>query len=91
MEQLQNFINGKSVPSSSGEVTQLINPATGEVYATAPKSNAADVDAAIPEDGLPEVSGEPVSGFICTSALAHLDKELGVCGVSHGLTIKRSG
>jgi len=38
MEQLQNFINGKSVPSSSGEVTQLINPATGEVYATAPKS-----------------------------------------------------
>jgi len=46
MEQLQNFINGKSVPGSSGEVTQLINPATGEVYATAPKSNAADVDAA---------------------------------------------
>ena len=46
MEQLQNFINGKSVPGSSGEVTQLINPATGEVYATVPKSNAADVDAA---------------------------------------------
>ena len=47
MEQLQNFINGKSVPGASGEVTQLINPATGEVYATAPKSNAADVDAAM--------------------------------------------
>ena len=47
MEQLQNFINGKSVPGSSGEVTQLINPATGEVYATAPKSNAVDVDAAM--------------------------------------------
>lgn len=47
MEQLQNFINGKSVPGSSSEVTQLINPATGEVYATAPKSNAADVDAAM--------------------------------------------
>jgi betaine-aldehyde dehydrogenase len=47
MEQLQNFINGKSVPGSSGEVTQLINPATGEIYATAPKSNAADVDAAM--------------------------------------------
>ena len=46
MEQLQNFINGKSVPGSSGEVTQLINPATGEAFATAPKSNAADVDAA---------------------------------------------
>jgi betaine-aldehyde dehydrogenase len=47
MEQLQNFINGKSIPGSSGEVTQIINPATGEVYATAPKSNAADVDAAM--------------------------------------------
>jgi len=46
MEQLQNFINGRSVPGSSGEVTQLINPATGEAFATAPKSNAADVDAA---------------------------------------------
>jgi len=47
MKKLQNFINGKSVDSASGETTTLINPATGEAFATAPKSNAADVDKAM--------------------------------------------
>ena len=47
MKKLQNFINGKLVDSSSGEVTTLINPATGQAFATAPNSNAVDVDAAI--------------------------------------------
>ena len=47
MNKLQNFINGKLVDSSSGEVTTLINPATGQAFATAPNSNAADVEAAI--------------------------------------------
>jgi betaine-aldehyde dehydrogenase len=46
MKKLNNFINGKSVESKSGETTTLINPATGAAFATAPKSNAADVDAA---------------------------------------------
>ena len=46
MKKLNNFINGKSVESKSGESTTLINPATGAPFATAPKSNAADVDAA---------------------------------------------
>jgi betaine-aldehyde dehydrogenase len=46
MKKLSNFINGKSVESKSGESTTLINPATGAAFATAPKSNAADVDAA---------------------------------------------
>ncbi|MTA87197.1 MAG: aldehyde dehydrogenase family protein, partial [Actinobacteria bacterium] len=46
MKKLNNFINGKSVESKSGEMTTLINPATGAAFATAPKSNAADVDAA---------------------------------------------
>ena len=46
MEKLTNFINGKAVESTSGETTSLINPSTGSAYATAPKSNAADVDAA---------------------------------------------
>jgi betaine-aldehyde dehydrogenase len=46
MKKLNNFINGKSVESKSGETTTLINPATGATFATAPKSNAADVDAA---------------------------------------------
>lgn len=46
MEKLTNFINGHAQDGSSGEVTPLINPSTGMAYATAPKSNAADVDAA---------------------------------------------
>jgi betaine-aldehyde dehydrogenase len=47
VKKLQNFINGKSVDSSSGETTTLINPATGQPFATAPISNAADVDTAM--------------------------------------------
>jgi betaine-aldehyde dehydrogenase len=47
MKKLSNFINGKSVDSSSGETTTLINPATATPFATAPKSNAADVDLAM--------------------------------------------
>ena len=46
MEKLTNFINGSAVDSTSGETSSLINPSTGQAYATAPKSNAADVDAA---------------------------------------------
>jgi len=46
MEKLKNFINGKALDSTSGETSSLINPSTGVAYATAPKSNAADVDAA---------------------------------------------
>lgn len=46
MEKLTNFINGKAVDSTSGETSSLINPSTGLAYATAPKSNAADIDAA---------------------------------------------
>jgi len=44
---LQNFINGKSVPSSSDKTQDLINPATGQVFAKAPVSNARDIDAAM--------------------------------------------
>jgi len=46
MKKLSNFINGKSVESLSGESTTLINPATGQPFATAPKSNEADIDLA---------------------------------------------
>jgi betaine-aldehyde dehydrogenase len=46
MKKLNNFVNGKSVESTSGETTTLVNPATGQPFATAPKSNAADIDAA---------------------------------------------
>ena len=47
MKVLQNFVNGKFVDSKSGKTTDLVNPATGKVFATAPNSNEADIDAAL--------------------------------------------
>ena len=47
MKTLQNFINGKSQPAASGQTSEIINPATGVAYATAPVSSAADVDVAM--------------------------------------------
>lgn len=47
METVLNFINGSEVASESGEITELTNPATGEVYATAPKSSQVDVERAM--------------------------------------------
>ena len=47
MRTLQNFVNGKKVSATSDKVQDLINPATGEVFAKAPVSNAADVDKAM--------------------------------------------
>jgi betaine-aldehyde dehydrogenase len=44
---LQNFINGEKVSSSADKTQDLINPATGEVFAKAPVSNAADIDKAM--------------------------------------------
>jgi len=47
LKTLQNFVNGKKVSATSDKVQDLINPATGEVFAKAPVSNAADVDKAM--------------------------------------------
>ncbi|MDD2818983.1 MAG: gamma-aminobutyraldehyde dehydrogenase [Candidatus Nanopelagicales bacterium] len=43
---LRNVINGETVEASSSEVTELVNPTTGEVFALAPVSSAADIDRA---------------------------------------------
>src|SRR5215208_1738104 len=45
-EVLSNIINGEERPAASGDVLDIINPSTGEVYATSPNSGAEDVDAA---------------------------------------------
>src|SRR5947207_15934105 len=42
-----NFIDGETAESSSGEVDEIINPASGEVIASVPKSTAEDVDRAV--------------------------------------------
>ncbi len=44
---LQNFINGEFVPPASGAYLDDIDPATEEVIAAIPDSDAADVDAAV--------------------------------------------
>ena len=41
------YINGEFVPSETGETFSMINPATGEVFATAYKGGLADVEKAI--------------------------------------------
>ena len=43
---LNNYVNGNEVRSRATSTTTIIDPVTGRAYATAPKSNAADVDAA---------------------------------------------
>jgi betaine-aldehyde dehydrogenase len=43
---VQNFVNGELVDAADGRRADLINPATGEVFGSAPVSGAADVDAA---------------------------------------------
>jgi hypothetical protein len=47
VKKLQNFINGSFVDGASGETSTLINPSTGQAFATAPISNGADVDMAM--------------------------------------------
>jgi betaine-aldehyde dehydrogenase len=44
---LRNFIDGSYVEPAEGRYADLVNPATGEVYAAAPTSSAADVDRAV--------------------------------------------
>src|ERR1700690_2170030 len=44
---LRNFVDGEYRDATSDESTPLINPATGEEFARAPISSAADVDAAL--------------------------------------------
>ena len=46
VRELKNFVNGQQVAAKSGETSDVINPATGEVYAKAAVSNEADIDAA---------------------------------------------
>ena len=43
---LRNFINGEYVDTYQGLTSDVVNPSTGEVFATAPVSTQNDVDAA---------------------------------------------
>ncbi len=47
MQAFQNFVNGERVDAADGRTTAVIDPTTGEQYATAPLSSAEDVDRAM--------------------------------------------
>ena len=46
MRALRNFINGKFTDAADGATSEVINPSTGQAYATAPVSGRADLDTA---------------------------------------------
>lgn len=43
---IQNFINGESVDAADGATSELVEPVTGQVFASAPLSGMADIDRA---------------------------------------------
>ena len=47
MKKFRNFIDGKHTDAADGSTLDIINPATGKVYATSPNSKQADIDAAM--------------------------------------------
>ena len=44
---LQMYVGGERVEARSGERFDVLNPATGDVYATVPKADVEDIDAAV--------------------------------------------
>ncbi|MEU6960949.1 gamma-aminobutyraldehyde dehydrogenase [Streptomyces chrestomyceticus] len=47
LRRLRNYIDGEFRDAADGRTTEVVDPSTGEAYATAPLSGAADVDAAM--------------------------------------------
>ncbi len=45
--ELRNYINGEFKPPRDGETLDIVNPSTGEVYATSPRSGAGDIEEAM--------------------------------------------
>ena len=47
VRELANFVNGEHVPPASGRAGDVVDPSTGKLYARAPVSSPADLDAAL--------------------------------------------
>ncbi|MEV3858378.1 gamma-aminobutyraldehyde dehydrogenase [Streptomyces sp. NPDC050095] len=47
LRRLRNYIDGEFRDAADGRTTEVVNPVTGEAYATAPLSGQADIDAAM--------------------------------------------
>jgi acyl-CoA reductase-like NAD-dependent aldehyde dehydrogenase len=63
IEKYGAYINGQRVDASDGKTFDVVNPTTGEVFATAAQCTAADVDAAVQAAAAaaPVWAGTPVS------------------------------
>jgi betaine-aldehyde dehydrogenase len=47
LRELRNYVNGEFKASQEGKTLDVVNPSTGEAYATSPLSGSADVDEAM--------------------------------------------
>jgi betaine-aldehyde dehydrogenase len=47
LRELRNYVNGEFKASQEGKTLDIVNPSTGEAYATSPLSGSADVDEAM--------------------------------------------
>ncbi len=98
VEQVQNYIGGKFVPSQGSEYRQLNNPATGEPVGSCPVGVAADVDAAVAaaKEAYPSWSQTPVPVrarylFDLRNALeAHFEELASIVTQEHGKTLAES-
>ncbi len=73
--ELKNFINGEFVSASKGDVIDIVNPATGEAYATSPLSGPEDVDRAFhaAQDAFDTTWRDTTPGERMTALLAMAD------------------
>jgi betaine-aldehyde dehydrogenase len=83
-ETLSNFIDGEPAPSS-GETEPVLNPATGEELARAPRSTPEDVDRAV------RAARRAFAGWSQTTPAQRADALLAIAGVleEHGDEIAR--
>jgi betaine-aldehyde dehydrogenase len=84
VETLSNFIDGEPAPSS-GETEPVLNPATGEELARAPRSTPEDVDRAV------RAARRAFAGWSQTTPAQRADALLAIAGVleEHGDEIAR--
>jgi malonate-semialdehyde dehydrogenase (acetylating)/methylmalonate-semialdehyde dehydrogenase len=61
LRSITHWINGKAVPGTSGRTSNVYNPATGQVQATVPLANQAELNAAVEaaQAAFPDWSSQP--------------------------------
>ena len=73
MTEFTNFIHGARAAAADGQTSELVDPSTGEVYATAALSREADIDAAL-SDSAPSVRGVARDDAVRAPARAAADR-----------------